>query len=64
MNANVTMTTRTLRNNVAVIDIDGEINAFAENALMDAYTEATSGGAEAIILNFGQKELQFRRVVR
>jgi len=53
MNANVTMTTRTLRNNVAVIDIDGEINAFAENALMEAYNEATSGGAEAIILNFG-----------
>jgi anti-sigma B factor antagonist len=53
MNANVTMTTRTLRNNVAVIDIDGEINAFAENVLMDAYNEATSDGAKAIILNFG-----------
>ena len=53
MNANVTMTTRTLRDNVAVIDIDGEINAFAENALMEAYNEATAGGAEAIILNFG-----------
>jgi anti-sigma B factor antagonist len=52
MNANVTMTTRTLRNNVAVIDVEGEINAFAENVLMDAYNEATSGGAQAIILNF------------
>ena len=52
MNANVTMTTRTLRNNVAVIDVEGEINAFAENVLMDAYNEATTGGAQAIILNF------------
>jgi anti-sigma B factor antagonist len=35
-----------------VIDITGEINAFAENALMDAYTQATSQGAKQIVLNF------------
>lgn len=36
----------------SVIDIQGEINAFAENALMDAYTQATSNGARQIVLNF------------
>jgi anti-sigma B factor antagonist len=36
----------------SVIDIQGEINAFAENALMDAYTQATSQGARYIVLNF------------
>lgn len=43
--------------NVAIFDIHGEINAFAENALMNAYTEASSKGASAIILNF--KDLEF-----
>ena len=37
---------------ISVIDIQGEINAFAENALMDAYTQATSQGAKQIVLNF------------
>jgi anti-sigma B factor antagonist len=35
-----------------VIDITGEINAFAENALMEAYTQATSQGAKQVVLNF------------
>lgn len=56
MKANVTMTTRSLSDSVAVIDIQGEINAFAENPLMDAYTQVTSGGAKAVILNFAGLE--------
>jgi anti-sigma B factor antagonist len=52
MKANVTMTPRSLSAEIAVIDIEGEINAFAENALMDAYAQATSGGAKTIVLNF------------
>lgn len=36
----------------AILDIKGEINSYAENALMDAYTQASSAGANAIILNF------------
>jgi anti-sigma B factor antagonist len=36
----------------AVIEIHGEITAAAENALMDAYTQASSGGAGRIILDF------------
>jgi len=54
MNINVNFTTRKLNASVAIIDIQGEINSFAENALMDAYTQATSAGAKAIILNFAQ----------
>lgn len=52
MKANVTMTVRTAGQNFAVIDIQGEINAFAENALMDAYTQASSTAARSIVLNF------------
>lgn len=39
-----------------VIDIQGEVTAAAENTLMDAYTEASSGGAHTIILNFAELE--------
>lgn len=52
--ASVTMTTRKLNDSTSSIDIDGEINAFAENILMDAYTRATSDGARIIILNFSE----------
>ncbi len=48
----VTMTARKAVENVFVIDIQGEITASAENTLMDAYTQATSGGGKVIILNF------------
>lgn len=37
---------------VAIIDLRGEINAFAEPALNAAYAEAESRGAEVIVLNF------------
>jgi anti-sigma B factor antagonist len=36
----------------SLIDIQGEVTGFAETALMDAYAEASNGGAKAIILNF------------
>lgn len=48
----VEMSVRNANSHTSVIDIHGEINAFAENALMDAYTQVTSQGARAIILNF------------
>jgi anti-sigma B factor antagonist len=35
-----------------VLDIRGEVTAAAENALMDAYTQATTAGARTLILNF------------
>jgi anti-sigma B factor antagonist len=50
--ANITMFVRKVSDIVSIVDIHGEINAFAENALMDAYTQASTAGARAIILNF------------
>lgn len=46
-----TMTVRKLSDAVSVIDIKGEVTAAAENALMDAYTQA-GPHARGIILNF------------
>jgi anti-sigma B factor antagonist len=37
-----------------IIDIGGEVSAFAENELMDAYNRATAGGAQTLVLNFDQ----------
>jgi len=56
MKANVTMTVRKINDSAAAIDIQGEINAFAEDALMDAYTQAVSGGARVIVLDFSGLE--------
>lgn len=53
---NVTMTVRPLNKTCSAIDIRGEVTAFAENALMDAYTQATSAGANVILLNFSGLE--------
>ena len=50
--AKVTMNVRQASQAASVIDIQGEITAFAENMLMDAYTQASTNGAKAIILNF------------
>jgi anti-sigma B factor antagonist len=50
--ANVTMNVRKIDDRTSAIDIQGEINAYAENILMDAYTQATSADAKNIILNF------------
>lgn len=50
--AKVTMSVRQITPQTCVVDIEGEINAFAENPLMDAYTQATSMGARNILLNF------------
>jgi anti-sigma B factor antagonist len=53
---NVTMTVRKAGDTASIVDIQGEITAFAEQALMDAYAQASSGGARAVILNFGGLE--------
>lgn len=53
---NVTMTVRRLGPATCAIDIQGEVSAAAENALMDAYTQAVSAGARDILLNFSQLE--------
>ena len=56
MKANVILNVRQVSPNASVIDIQGEINAFAEDVLMDAYNQATSAGSKAIILNFTKLE--------
>ena len=38
--------------NIAIIELDGEINAFAEEGLNTAYAEATRDQPEAVLLNF------------
>jgi anti-sigma B factor antagonist len=38
---------------VAIVDLHGEINAFAEDSLNTAYSEAEEHGPGVILLNFG-----------
>lgn len=54
--AKITVSVRLVNPSVSVMDITGEINAFAESTLMDAYNEATSKGARSIVLNFSGLE--------
>ena len=41
------------KSEIAIIDLRGEINAFAEDSLNTAYSEAESSEPRAILLNFG-----------
>ena len=41
---------------LAIIDLRGEINAFAEAALINAYVEARSTKAKSLALNFSDVE--------
>ena len=54
--ANVTISVRKAGDKANILDIKGEVNAFAEKALMDAYTRASDNGAQAIVLNFTDLE--------
>jgi anti-sigma B factor antagonist len=46
------MDVRKVNDKVSVIDVKGELTAFAEGVLMQAYTQCSDGGARAIVLNF------------
>lgn len=48
----VTMLVHRPSSTASVIEIAGEVTAAAENALMDAYTQAAEGDARAIVLDF------------
>ena len=50
--AQVTMDVRKVNDDVSVIDVKGELTAFAEGVLMDAYNQASDGKVHAIVLNF------------
>ena len=54
--ANVVMNVRKINNTVSIIDIEGDVSAFAEDALMQAYTEASTPSTRTIILNFSGLE--------
>jgi anti-anti-sigma factor len=40
--------------NLVIIDLYGEINAFADLQLSEAYTQAEEYGTSTVVLNFGQ----------
>ena len=50
--AQVTMDVRKVNDAVSVIDVKGELTAFAEGVLMQAYNQASDGKVHAIVLNF------------
>src|SRR3712207_2549266 len=50
--AQVTMDIRKVNDHVSVIDVKGELTAFAEGVLMDTYKQASDGKVRAIVLNF------------
>src|SRR5690242_1545685 len=50
--ANIVMNVRRINATTSIIDIQGEVSAFAENVLMQAYTEASTPTTRTIILNF------------
>lgn len=54
--ANVTMNVRRLSARTSIIDVEGEISAFAEKVLMDAYAEASTPTTRVLILNFSGLE--------
>jgi anti-sigma B factor antagonist len=47
-----TMNVRKISDRVSVIDVQGEVTSAAENALMDAYTQASGPATKSIVLNF------------
>ena len=50
--AQVTMDVRKVNEKVSIIDVKGELTAFAEGVLMQAYGQASDGKIRAIVLNF------------
>jgi len=49
---NLTTTVRKPNSSIGIIDIQGDVTGTAENALMDAFSEASNGSARTILLNF------------
>ncbi len=50
--AQVIMDVRKVSDRVSVVDVKGELTAFAEGVLMEAYGQASEGGVQGIVLNF------------
>src|SRR6266513_1303626 len=54
--AKAVMNVRRVSATTSIIDVQGEVSAQAENALMSAYTEASTPTTRIIILNFSGLE--------
>jgi anti-sigma B factor antagonist len=54
--AQVKMNVRKASDKTRIIDVQGELTAFAEDVLMNAYNQASDGQVRAIILNFENLE--------
>src|SRR5213082_886802 len=54
--ASVAMNTRRVNATTSIIDIQGDVSAFAEQVLMSAYNEASTPTTRTIILNFSGLE--------
>ncbi len=50
--ATLSLGVRRIEESACILDIEGDITAFSEEALMDAYTEGAGDGVKAVILNF------------
>lgn len=54
--ANVKMNVRAAGGKATIIDIQGEVTAFAEQVLNEAYGQASANGVRAVLLNFSGLE--------
>ena len=54
--AKVVMNVRQVSPTTSIIDVQGEVTAFAENVLTSAYTEASTPTTRNIVLNFSGLE--------
>lgn len=44
------------RDGIAIIDLEGDVTTFAEEAITNAYKQVTESGAKQIVLNFRQSD--------
>ena len=49
---NLSTEVRKPNQDISIIDIQGDVTGFAENILMDAFSQASNGSTKAILLNF------------
>ncbi len=52
----VALNVRRVNDHISIVDIQGGVTAAAEELLMNAYAQASSNGARAIVLNFSDLE--------
>ncbi|MEO5634928.1 STAS domain-containing protein [Gaiella sp.] len=50
--ATLSLGVRRIEESACILDIEGDITAFSEEVLMDAYTEGSGDGVKTVILNF------------